>query len=117
MTEAMRDADKWTIDAAIRWACELPDRTSPEDWPEALLITGAELETLIQNAFEERDERLAPHTAAAQAAAVAAAVLAERGALIRAGNKLAAFLLHPERDADRFAAVHDEWLAACGETL
>lgn len=27
---------------------ELPDRTSPDDWPEAMLITGPELEEMLR---------------------------------------------------------------------
>lgn len=38
------------INHIIRDVAELPDRTSPEDWPEALILTGDELkEILIQN--------------------------------------------------------------------
>ncbi len=32
--------------------CELPDRTSPEDYPEHMLVTGKELRELIQRRFE-----------------------------------------------------------------
>lgn len=31
--------------------CELPDRTSPEDWPEAMLVTGEELHHLVYDAI------------------------------------------------------------------
>lgn len=34
-------------DEFVRDVCELPDRTSPEDWPEALLITGEELHEML----------------------------------------------------------------------
>lgn len=30
-------------DDAVNWLCELPDRSSPEDWPRACLVTGEEL--------------------------------------------------------------------------
>ena len=33
--------------AIERDVCELPDRTSPEDWPEAMLVTGDELRHII----------------------------------------------------------------------
>lgn len=32
---------------------ELPDRSSPEDWPEAMLVTGDELAGIIKEEFEE----------------------------------------------------------------
>lgn len=38
------------IETIIQDVAELPDRSSPEDWPEALILTGEELEEiLIQN--------------------------------------------------------------------
>ena len=46
-TEAVAKA----ADEIVRDACELTDRTSPEDWPEALLITGQELHDLITGRF------------------------------------------------------------------
>ena len=35
------------IDNVLRDVAELPDRNSPEDWPEAMLVTGAELRQII----------------------------------------------------------------------
>ena len=35
------------IDSVLRDVAELPDRNSPEDWPEAMLVTGAELRQII----------------------------------------------------------------------
>lgn len=35
----------------VRDVAELPDRTSPDDWPEALLVTGEELHALIVEHF------------------------------------------------------------------
>jgi hypothetical protein len=32
--------------------CDLPDRTSPEDWPEACLVTGKELDRIVRQAIE-----------------------------------------------------------------
>ncbi|MCP1550652.1 MULTISPECIES: hypothetical protein [Methylorubrum] len=43
-----RIADRLVVDA-----CELPDRTSPEDQPEMLLITGEELHGFLMQAMEE----------------------------------------------------------------
>lgn len=31
--------------------CELPDRTSPDDWPEACLVTGKELHIIVTERF------------------------------------------------------------------
>lgn len=36
------------IDAIIRDVAELPDRNSPDDFPEAMLVTGDELREIIQ---------------------------------------------------------------------
>ena len=35
------------IDSVLRDVAELPDRNSPEDWPDAMLVTGAELRQII----------------------------------------------------------------------
>ena len=35
------------IDNVLRDVAELPDRNSPEDWPEAMLVTGDELRQII----------------------------------------------------------------------
>lgn len=32
---------------------ELPDRTSPDDWPEAMLVTGEELVAIVKGVLEE----------------------------------------------------------------
>lgn len=51
-------ADRLVVDV-----CELPNRTSPEDWPEAMLVTGEELHAMVMDrliAFAtevRRDER------------------------------------------------------------
>lgn len=39
--------------ALIQRVCEYDDRTSPEDWPEALLITGDELEAELRQFVSE----------------------------------------------------------------
>jgi hypothetical protein len=48
---ALEDA----IRCVIQDACELPDRTSPEDQPEMLLITGDELDMLMRRHFGLED--------------------------------------------------------------
>jgi hypothetical protein len=35
------------IDAVLRDVAELPDRTSPDEWPEALLVTADELRSIL----------------------------------------------------------------------
>ena len=43
---------KTTIDTIIREVAELPDRTSPSDQPDMMLVTGDELRTIITNALD-----------------------------------------------------------------
>jgi hypothetical protein len=38
----------WRIDEIIRDVAELPGRTSPGDWPEAMLVTGKELQRILE---------------------------------------------------------------------
>ena len=40
-----------TEDEIIRHVAELPDRSSPEDWPEAMLVTENELRKIIQSVY------------------------------------------------------------------
>lgn len=35
------------IEGVIRDVAELPDRTSPEDWPEAMMVTADELRSIL----------------------------------------------------------------------
>ena len=35
------------IDGVIRDVAELPDRTSPADWPDAMLVTADELRSIL----------------------------------------------------------------------
>jgi len=37
------------INAIVRDVAELPDRTSPEDWPDAMLVTAGELARILRN--------------------------------------------------------------------
>jgi hypothetical protein len=41
------------IEAFIVDVAELPDRTSPDDWPEAMLVTAPELDRLLREHFGE----------------------------------------------------------------
>ena len=41
------------IGAVLRDVAELPDRNSPDDWPDALIVTGEELEIILEEAFEQ----------------------------------------------------------------
>lgn len=36
------------ISLILRDVAELPDRTSPDDWPEALLVTAEELREILE---------------------------------------------------------------------
>lgn len=47
------DRIKELVGSVVRQVAELPDRNSPEDWPEAMIVTGAELEEIILNTLGE----------------------------------------------------------------
>ena len=55
-------SDSW-IDRCVRDVAELPDRDSPEDWPEAMLVTGRELKTIIRERINDALDRLLPPSA------------------------------------------------------
>jgi hypothetical protein len=59
-----RDDLSQIADLIVRDVCELPDRTSPDDWPEALLVTSEELHTLIVEQFAEAFSTPSPDTGA-----------------------------------------------------
>lgn len=46
MTEQEIDS---LINIVIQDVAELPDRTSPEYWPDAMIVTGEELEEILTN--------------------------------------------------------------------
>ncbi len=46
--------NKEKIELIIRDVAELPDRTSPEDWPEALIVTSVELEEILTQHLSEK---------------------------------------------------------------
>ena len=46
------DTDKFVHDVIVD-VSELPDRSSPDDWPEALLVTADELELILRRHFGE----------------------------------------------------------------
>lgn len=35
----------------IKRVAELPDRSSPDEWPEAMLVTGAKLKRILRDEF------------------------------------------------------------------
>jgi len=41
------------IDLIVRDVAELPDRDSPDDWPEAMLVTADELRSIVENRLHE----------------------------------------------------------------
>lgn len=43
------------IDEVVRAVGELPDRSSPEDWPEAMLVTADELRQILEQSDLARD--------------------------------------------------------------
>ena len=47
-----RIADRICLDVA-----ELPDRTSPDDWPDAMLVESDELRAIVFMAIREESER------------------------------------------------------------
>lgn len=55
--------------AVVQMVGEMDDRTSPEDWPEAMLVTGPELHAVILLAFERNAEAAALRAQAAPTAA------------------------------------------------
>jgi hypothetical protein len=44
------------VDQIVRAVAELPDRNSPEDWPEAMLVTADELRQILVDAELSRPE-------------------------------------------------------------
>lgn len=51
MTQPNTTADKLAIEQIIRDVAELPDRTSPDDWPEVMLVTADELTIILERAL------------------------------------------------------------------
>lgn len=41
------------ISRIIKRIAELPDRTSPDDWPEAMLVTSGELDLILREELDE----------------------------------------------------------------
>ncbi len=71
---------EYIVEHIIRDVAELPDRTSPEEWPEAMIVTGDELERIVTDhvapALAQRDQWLAnTNSAADREASIAAALL------------------------------------------
>lgn len=56
------------IDNVIRDVAELPDRTSPEDWPEAMLVTADELRAILEREASEARTIIGKLIAVARAA-------------------------------------------------
>lgn len=40
-------------DRVVQDVCDLPDRNSPDDWPEAMLVTGEELHRIVMDTVEQ----------------------------------------------------------------
>lgn len=65
-SQSVRDRDEF-IRRVIESVCELPDRTSPEDEPEMMLVTGEELSGILENHWEQL-EFAPPHPVNAEGA-------------------------------------------------
>lgn len=50
VTYADRDAVAARV---VQDVAELPDRTSPDDWPEAMLVTADELTAIVERALQD----------------------------------------------------------------
>lgn len=48
------------IERIVKRVAELPDRSSPDDWPEAMLVTAHELDFILRD--ELRSELSSPFT-------------------------------------------------------
>lgn len=53
-TEPTPPTDTEWVREVVERVAELPDRTSPDDWPEAMLVTGDELEGIIADVLASR---------------------------------------------------------------
>ena len=47
MSDELKPEDALLIKQIVRAVAELPDRTSPDDWPEAMLVTDEELRNIL----------------------------------------------------------------------
>lgn len=50
--EERQDVQSAEIARVLMRVSELPDRSSPEDWPEAMLVTRYELESIVRSEFD-----------------------------------------------------------------
>lgn len=64
MTDELREALKRLPAAVSRSVAEMPDRSSPEDWPEAMLVTQDELTEIVEREIEKLLESLQSPTPA-----------------------------------------------------
>jgi hypothetical protein len=92
-------------------ACEIPDRNSPEDQPEMLLLTTEELENIMRSAFELIDEEA---ELADESAAAPAEVIADRQYL---DGFDAGFMAGEAGDHEKRASVHAARRAGIREAL
>lgn len=89
--------------AICRTVAEIPDRSSPDDFPDAMLVTADELHTIVSCALENEAERAAISTTseAPEAGRLREALewYGEQARLAR--------LIHSEGDAGRHALADD----------
>lgn len=67
MAESTPRLSDAVIAEIVRRVSELPDRTSPDDWPEAMLVTGDELQQVITAVLAEDAQHDAQQIATLQA--------------------------------------------------
>lgn len=49
MSEHVQEwAIRYAVDRIVGAVAELPDRTSPDDWPDAMLVTACELRAIVR---------------------------------------------------------------------
>jgi hypothetical protein len=48
---------KKIAESVVREVCELSDRSSPDDWPEAMLVTGEELHAIVVQVLVAGEKR------------------------------------------------------------
>lgn len=59
-------ADTGLLDLIVRDVAELPDRSSPEDWPEAMLVTGDELKDILRSRLSTGEQEVGELVEAAE---------------------------------------------------
>lgn len=111
-----------TLELIIRDVAELPDRNSPEGWPEAMIVTGDELRKIVSRhladalaAADAEVERLREECAKAEKLWKTAAIDAERARTTLGGMENAARIL--DASATRAEAARNALRAALARII